>query len=574
MAELRVRYDSDFLLIEKWVRRGMLGGHAKKMIGYIEKMLDSRWTFDELTLYISCYKRLVKARGSIDSKVMERAVQWMVFHPNPDTGDQNSWFNWFQEARDVEEEAGKCEAKAATGKPVAGKRNRQVRQNEPEAPEAPRARSERNKVSPNVQPVEASPSQPIPGRKNRQNDQNEPKPQEAPRARGERNKVSPNVQPVEAGPSRPTLGRKNRQNDQNEPEALEVPRVRGERNFERKKVSPNAQPVEADPSRPTPVGKTTVINIDLTTPSELGKSGGLAKAAGRRDTANCAEQDVAGGLSQSLSFQPRHVTTPVSKAKPSRAIPGRTASFSLSSLNRTEIEEQKTRDNNLNANSKNLSKEDPQQDPMDDIDAKLSALSSTFDGVGFRQPLAHAASRETPVFTVWKRDSSMGPLQPLHRQRSTIPLDRDLDAQHATGLRKLSRSVSPDTLLMQAEPTAEALPRPQTQTAGQRGKRAEYRHDYAQNSSRDREEGGNQHPRDVFGNPELGNNEPFPPLGNHTVERPHGNSTPQQRRIVSDNYYKPTPGPGRASGRKNLDYKAYRSQSYNWSGIYNDRRRV
>lgn len=502
----------------------------KKMIGSIEKMLDSRWTYDELTNYISCYKKLVKARGSIDSKVMERAVQWMISHPNPDTGDSDSWFNWFKEVRDVEEEAGKLEAKAATGKPVASKRNRQ-------------------------------------------NDQNEPEAQEVPRARGERNKVSLNDQPVDAGPSRPTLGRKNRQNDQNEPGALEFPRVRGERNLERKKVSPNAQPVEAGPGRPTPGGKTTVISIDLTTPSELGTSGGLTKAAGCRDTANYAEQNVAGGPSQGLSFRARHSTTSVSKVKPSHAIPGRTASVSLSSLNRAQIEVQKTRDNNLNTNFKNQFKEDPHQDPMANTDAKLSALSSTFGGVGFKQPLLPASRRGTTALTVWKRDSSMGPLQPLHRQRSTIPLDRDLDAQHAIGLRKVSRSVSPDTLPMQAKSAAEALPRPRAQTAGQRGKRAEYRHSYAQNSNRDREQGGNQHPRDVFAYPEMGNNEPFSRLGNHTVERPHGNSTPQQRRIVSDNYCKPISGPGRASGRSNLDNKIYRSQSYNWSGLYNDRRR-
>lgn len=48
MAELRVRTSQDYVVLERWILRGMLGGHAKKMIGYVEKVFDGRWTYEEI----------------------------------------------------------------------------------------------------------------------------------------------------------------------------------------------------------------------------------------------------------------------------------------------------------------------------------------------------------------------------------------------------------------------------------------------------------------------------------------------------------------------------------------------
>ncbi|KAF8418092.1 hypothetical protein EV426DRAFT_348921 [Tirmania nivea] len=493
MAELRVRYDSDFDLLQQWIHRGMLGGHAKKMIGYVEKELDGRWTYDEIKNYISAYKQITKAEGGTEAKVMERAVQWMILHPNPDNCNKHYWFDWKQEVRRVVEEAHMRESKAAIGAPVASRGHRQKDQNE---------------------------SKGVP---------------EASRARGEA--VS--------------------------------------------SVSTNTQPTEAGPSRPTPVGQTTASDANR---------------------AHAIEKVVAGGPSSSaLSFKRRHSTVPTSNAMPSLALPARTTS--LNSLKPAEIYEQQIGDKNPKTNFKYLSKESQQQDPKDDIDAKLSALSSAYGGLKFKKkPIPERVG--SSELTIWKRDSPLGTPQPLYRQRSEFPLYKDSDNLEVIRT-KLSRSASPDppcnTATMPARPTAGAglsSSGPQAQAyAGHRQTRIDSgRNMSASNSGptlRVPEQSGYQYSRDVYAKSGRENTEPLLPLGNHIVERPlverqlqnNANFIPQQRRIVSDNpgRYASTPaqnggnraqapGSGRPYGRNNLDERtSHRRQS---SGRYDDRRRT
>ena len=347
---------------------------------------------------------------------------------------------------------------------------------------------------------------------------------------------------MEAGPSQPTLGGKHGRNAQKEPETPEVFRAGAEQNK-----------------------FTAKIIIEQT----MGK------------TANIAHTIEAGGPSASgLSFQRRHSTAPVFNAMLSPALPGKTASISLSSLKPAEVNEQKPRDKNLNTNFKNSSGDNPQQNQKVNNDAKLSALSSAHDEATFKKPLLPASSiRGASELTVWKRNSLMGPPQPLHRQRSRIQLEGDLDSAEIISTRKLSRSVSPDTLAVPAKPAAREIqpPRAPSQArASHRRTQTEYGHNMnALDSSRAREQNGYPHPRGEFISPGRGNNETLSPLGNYTVKRPQENFTSQQRRIVSDNHSgRYTPSSGHAYDRDSLDERAHhRRQSYHWSGRYDDRHR-
>lgn len=48
MSIYRIRKKEDFETLDQWVKRGMLGGSAKNMIGNAEALLEGRWTVAEI----------------------------------------------------------------------------------------------------------------------------------------------------------------------------------------------------------------------------------------------------------------------------------------------------------------------------------------------------------------------------------------------------------------------------------------------------------------------------------------------------------------------------------------------
>lgn len=384
-------------------------------------------------------------------------------------------------------------------------------------------------------------------------------------------------------------------------------------------VSTNAEP---GPSRSTLVGQTTAT--DQTPTNGPGRATGSHEAAAG---ASATEQDVAGGPSSSaLSSRKRQPTTPVSNAMPSPTLPDRTTS--VDTIKVSDIKKEASNDGDLNTSFKNSSNKDLQVGPKDNISTKSPALPSTPGGGTFKVPPL-PTNRRIAELTAWKRDPATGAPQVLHRQRSELLLDRDSDNPKIVRA-TTSRSASPDPpYKTQARPDAEPSSRLQAQTPASHH-RTQMEYELNKNPLDSRlaspaieQRGYPYYPRDVPANSGRGANEPLSRLGNQTAEHPQtehkwqstANSTPQQRRVVSDNLesvnrfrqqpqarYAPSPvrsggyraqtpaDSGRATGaneygRNNLDGRARRqsenwggsdcwSGSYRWSGRYDDRHRA